>query len=278
LLVLGLVIAARGPGEFPAHPDAGSLRVASYNIRAGLGSLEALTEDLRLLEADVVALQEVERGVRRSREIDQARVLADALGFEHVFAGSFTLQTGEHGIAILSRFPLRDPRVIRLPQGDGRWPRSALTARIEADAGPFLMVCLHLTRPWSWPLSHTRARIAQIRTLLATLADEELPVVIAGDFNCLPISWEVMLITRHLANAWRPWRDGWAASFPLRAIGFPFGAVKIDHVFHDDSWESRGFWVAPRGASDHHPVVADLRLRETKERTPILLGDSPGER
>jgi endonuclease/exonuclease/phosphatase family metal-dependent hydrolase len=278
LLALGLAISARTPRTFPPRPAPGSLRIATYNIRAGLGSLEGIAQDLRALGADVIALQEVERSVQRSRGIDQARVLADSLGFEHAFAGSFSLQTGEHGIAILSRFPLRDPRVIRLPQGEGRWPRSALTARIESDTGPFLMVCVHLTRPWSWPLSHTRARVAQIRTLLTALADEELPIVIAGDFNCLPVSPEVMLVRRHFASAWRPWRDGWGTSFPLRAIGLPFGAVKIDHVFHDSSWEDRGFWVAPRGASDHRPVLADLRLRATRERERISLGDSRRER
>ena len=118
----------------------------------------------------MVALQEVERGVRRSREIDQARSLGEALGMHHAFGASFPVERGEHGVALLSRFPISEVEVVRLPQGNGRWPRVALKARIDAPQTPFRMVCVHLTRPWGWPTSQTRARLAQIR------ADEALEV------------------------------------------------------------------------------------------------------
>ena len=65
-------------------------------------------------------------------------------------------------------------------------------------------------------------------------------------------------MTRHFKNAWNPWRDGWANSFSLRALGWPGGGIKIDHVFHDPRWESRGNWAASPGASDHRAVAADL--------------------
>ena len=38
---------------------------------------------------------------------------------------------------------------------------------------------------------------------------------------------------------------------------------KIDHVFHDRRWRSRGTWAAAHGASDHRPVVADLFRERT---------------
>jgi endonuclease/exonuclease/phosphatase family metal-dependent hydrolase len=250
----------RVPDALPPGPAPGELRIVTYNIRAGLGGIDRIAEDLRRLSADVIALQEVERGTRRIQRTDQARTLAEALEMEHAFASSFSVEQGEHGLAILSRFPIRDVEILRLPKGSARWPRVALKARIESPQGPFRMVCTHLARPFGWPTSNTRARLAQIRAILEDLREEPLPVVLAGDFNSFPISAEAHAITRRLRHAWRPWRDGPATTFPLTALGWPAGSIKIDHVFHDRRWKSRGTWVAPQGASDHRAVVADLVL------------------
>jgi len=176
----------------------------------------------------------------------------------HVYAPSFSLEGREHGLAILSRFPLGAAETIALPQGSGRWPRVALQTRVETPCGPVRFVCVHLTRPWRVPFSHTRDRLAQLRALFESTGADSLPLIVAGDFNSTPLSPERWLIGRHLLDTWNPWRDGWATTFPLTSIGLPAGAVKIDAVFHDRSWRSLGLWVAPRGASDHRPVVADL--------------------
>ena len=223
-----------------------------------MGGLDAIAEDLRRLAPDVVALQEVERGVRRSREIDQARSLGEALGMHHAFGASFPVERGEHGVALLSRFPISEVEVVHLPQGNGRWPRVALKARIDAPQAPFRMVCVHLTRPWGWPTSQTRARLAQIRAVRECLERDSLAAVVAGDFNSFPISPEGLAMSRWLRNAWKPWRDGWTTTFPLDTVGWPGGGIHIDHVFHDPSWQSQGNWVARPGGSDHRAVAADL--------------------
>ena len=257
LVVLSVAIHFRAPAAIPAKAASGTLRVATYNMRAGLGGVDEVAEDLRPLGADVIALQEVERGVRRSKRVDQAESLAVALDMRAEYAASFAFQSGEHGIAILSRFPLSDVRTIRLPQGTGKWPRVAIAARIDAPR-PFRFVCVHLARPWGWPGSNLRARLGQIRFLLSELEDETLPLVIAGDFNSLPFSLEAMAMLRRFDTTWDPWRDGWATSFSLSTIGFPTGSIRIDHVYVDESWTTRGSWVAPPGASDHRAVIADL--------------------
>jgi endonuclease/exonuclease/phosphatase family metal-dependent hydrolase len=253
-----LLVHFRVPEALPPGPASNELRVVTYNIRAGLGGIERITDDLRRLSADVIALQEVERGTRRIRRADQAQTLGEALEMEHAFASSFSVESGEHGLAILSRYPIRDVESLRLPRGSARWPRVALKARIDSPHGPFLLICAHLARPFGWPISNTRARLAQIRAIFDHLQDESLPVVLAGDFNSFPVSLEGIAINRNLRHAWRFWRDGPATTFPLSALGWPAGSIKIDHIFHDRRWKSRGNWVAPQGASDHRAVIADL--------------------
>ncbi len=224
-----------------------------------------ITEDLRRLSADVIALQEVERGIYGSRNIDQASALANALGMSFAFAPSFSLEGREHGIAVLSRYPIVASETISLPRGSGRWPRVALKTRVETPQGAVRMVCIHLTRPWRVPFSHTRERLAQLRSTFETMEGDSLPFLLAGDFNSTPLSPERMLVGNHLQDSWIPWRDGWATTFSLRSIGFPWGSVKIDAIYHDRAWKSRGIWVAPHGGSDHRPVVADLALQDAKQ-------------
>lgn len=245
----------------PASPPPGTLRVATYNIRAGLGGLPGIIEDLRRLSADVIAIQEAEKGIYGSREIDQARTLADSLRMEYAYAPSFSLEGREHGIAILSRFPLSEIERVALPQGSGRWPRVALTTRVAFPEAATRVVCVHLTRPVRVPFSHTRDRLAQLKAVFDAIENDSLPCIVAGDFNSTPLSPERWLISRHLADSWTPWRDGWATTFPLSSIGLPLGSVKIDAIYHERTWRSIGTWVAPPGASDHRPVVTDLAPR-----------------
>ncbi|MEZ5063730.1 MAG: endonuclease/exonuclease/phosphatase family protein [bacterium] len=258
LIAVGVAVSARAPDTVPPRPAPPALRVVTYNIRAGLGGMNEIAEDLRALSPDLVALQEVERGIARSRSQDQAGQIGAALGLESAFAGSFEVEHGgEHGIAILSRWPIAETETFELPRGDGRWPRVALLARIDTPEGPIRFVCVHLARPWGWPLSNTKTRLEQIHALREHLGPETLPLIFAGDLNSLPWSPEGFSLARDFEQSWHPWRDGWGTSFPLSAIGLR-GAVKIDHILHDEQWASLGSWVASPGASDHRAVVADL--------------------
>ena len=245
------------------------------------GGLDGVAEDLRALDADVIALQEVERGMGRPRSRDQAGELARRLGMHHAFGASFVANSGEHGIAVLSRHPILDARVVPLPQGTGRLPRSAVVAHIAAPEDTVLFVSVHLERPWEWPLANTRTRLAQVDSLLACVDADSLPAIVAGDFNCFPFLAEDWSMRRRLRCAHRPWRDGWSATFPLHAIGWPFGSIPIDRIYHDASYESRGCWVAAAGASDHRALVADLapHREAAVSRRPLRPpGREPGER
>jgi endonuclease/exonuclease/phosphatase family metal-dependent hydrolase len=240
--------------------------VATYNIRAALGGLDGIVEDLEPIHADIIALQEVERGIERPRSADQAGHVAKALGMESVFAGSFAVDEGdgEYGIAVLSRYPILSSERLPLPQGTGRWPRVALKVEIDAPGGPVRFVCVHLARPFHWPLSNTVTRLRQISALLRSLEGEARPIVVAGDLNSLPYSAEGARFRVALQPAWSLWRDGWGTSFSLETIGWPGGAIKIDHILHDGRWRSHGAWVAPGGASDHRPVFSDLSRRDAR--------------
>ena len=96
-------------------PTAGTLRVVSWNIHKGIGGIdrryrpERTVEVLRKLGGDIVLLQEVDEGARRSRSDRQVDLLGDELGLAHrAYYPNHRMRQGHYGNAILSRYRI-DP-------------------------------------------------------------------------------------------------------------------------------------------------------------------------
>jgi len=99
------------------------IRVLSYNIHRAIGidrrfAPERIVEILKGHDADIVLLQEVDEGAPRSRELELAKELAEALGYSHYVMGhNVSLRKGWYGNATLSRFPILRERNIDLTIG-----------------------------------------------------------------------------------------------------------------------------------------------------------------
>ena len=214
-LVLGLLAVASSPaftrtlaGQGPAEPrvagatsstDPASapdrLRILQLNAYHGYPDPEGrllvqespsdrairsgrLAAEIRRLRPDVLVLQEAWCAVDEGCLADR---LARELGFDGVYAranGSLRWLGFEEGAAILSRFPIADPRVWPLgPHRDAFERRIALTARIEHPGLPFELVGAHLAN------GDTDLAATQAAGLLERLRGPERPVVVAGDLN-----------------------------------------------------------------------------------------------
>jgi hypothetical protein len=94
------------------HPAPVMIRVMTYNIHHGEGldgkvDLTRIADLIKAERADVVALQEVDRGVRRTAQRDMPAELAALTGMTCVFSNNFPYQGGEYGNAVLTRFPVK---------------------------------------------------------------------------------------------------------------------------------------------------------------------------
>ena len=166
------------------------MRIATFNLLHGLDvrsnrvDLDAVAEAIDALDVDVVAVQEVDRGLSRSGELDQVAELASRLDRTGVFApallGDPTLRWirgpgadpdpggPAYGIGLISRLPLTAVAIAALPGGgpgqarprrpdarrppipyrDGE-PRAALRVTVEAPWGPVAVTTAHLSFvPW----------------------------------------------------------------------------------------------------------------------------------
>lgn len=240
----------------PPVVTATALRVAAYNIKHGRGMDDRLDLDrtaaaIARLEADVVALQEVDLAVRRSGDVNEPEWLGERLGMHSTFGAFMDYQGGRYGMAILSRWPIERSFALRLP--DGNEPRVALVAELRLPDGELLTVVdVH----FDW-VADDAFRFAQAETVAAYLDSLRLPYVLLGDFNDQPGSRTLQRFAALATQAAKP--AAAAATFPADA---PHQEIDFVFVGPPAQWRAARAWVAEEPlASDHRPVVAELTRR-----------------
>jgi endonuclease/exonuclease/phosphatase family metal-dependent hydrolase len=236
--------------------------VATYNIHKGVQGLgpakrleiHNLAPAIQSLDADLVCLQEVRQFNRReARRFAHWPVLAQAdflapLGYHAVYRTNAVTRHGEHGNALLSRWPVlacehRDISDHRLEQ------RGFLhvTLSVHGQALHVLVVHLGLMR------SSRIRQLASLQHYIQTQLPTDAPLLLAGDFN----EWRNGFHTDLQAGGLQAWHLP-QATFPSR-----LPLLQLDHVF------ARGLTplglTVPRGRawwrlSDHLPLVAEFSM------------------
>ncbi|NNF28923.1 MAG: endonuclease [Gemmatimonadetes bacterium] len=245
---------ARDGGEVAATLAVDSVRVLAYNIHHGEGmdevlDLERIAALIRSTDPDLVALQEIDSVTARTERVDQASELGRLTGMQPFFGRFMAYDGGAYGMALLSKWDVRDVVNHRLP--DGTEPRSALTATVVSPkTGRALrLVGIHFYET-------AEERLAQAPALEALLATDSIPTILAGDFNSTP---ESPVMTR-LAQAWQIVDKGedrltFSSFDPVREIDFVL-------VRPGERFEVVGQRLLDEPvASDHRPVLVDLVVR-----------------
>jgi endonuclease/exonuclease/phosphatase family metal-dependent hydrolase len=255
--IMGRPAALAAPVVLPER-----LAVVSWNIERGV-RFAGVLDTLKKLNADVLLLQEVDRGCDRSGRRDVAADLAAALGMNWIFAGEFQ-EIGEgakgraalHGQAILSRYPITDAGVLVFAEQAGfRWrlnpvqPRRGGRMALRARTGGMLVYTAHLESG-----SNDTLRRKQLDEMVRDQQRQARPeerVVLAGDFNNPPVAQSSMF------GAIRSERfiDSHGGAPRLTSIGRSY---PIDWIFVKNLafLESNVYMV--NGVSDHFPVVASV--------------------
>lgn len=240
------------------------IRIMTYNVHGCRGrdrqwSPQRIVDVIASAKPDIVALQELDVGRARSGGVDQAQLIAGALGMRVQFHPAYRVMEEQYGDAILTALPSRLikagplPGLQRLP---GLEPRGALWASIKVGGVELQVINTHLGL-----LSRERRR--QIDCLLSAdwigHRDCRHPVILVGDFNVTPQSRTYHRLTRVLHDAQRSYGGRRQATFPSR-----LPALRLDYAFvgpgvHVSCVETIRTPLA-RAASDHLPVIVDFRL------------------
>jgi len=257
LVALVPLFIAAYSGRRDSSQDAGvatdTLRVLAYNIHHGAGmdellDLERIAALIRRVDPDLVALQEVDSVTSRTDSVDQAVELGRLTGLEPVFGRFMPYRGGAYGMALLSRWPIVESSNLRLPEGEE--PRTALSALVASPktGRRVRFVGIHFYRT-------EEERLAQAIRLEDLLGDD-VPTVLAGDFNSTPGS----AVLAHLAQSWVIIEKGDDhLTFPSYA---PEREIDFVLLRPGDRFEVIGQrLITEPVASDHRPLVVDLVVR-----------------
>lgn len=252
------------PARIERAAATGDVRVVTWNIERGT-AYDAILSELRRLEADVVLLQEVDRGCRRTGYRDVASDLANALEMNWIAAGEFQ-EIGESrggvpaitGQAILSRFTIERADVLPFAAQDRwRWsinpvqPRRGGRIALTAHTGGLALYNTHIESGKNEPLQ--RRQIAEILAHQARTMNQNTPVLIAGDFNNGPLIRSRSLMSIAAAR----FNDALGDAGPRGPTSL--GQLHpIDWIFVKNVAPRSGRIVDSGTASDHFPVIAAL--------------------
>lgn len=232
------------------------LRVVTYNILAGDRGLKGLVDTLKTTDADLIALQEVDVGTRRSKNVDQAAKLAAALKLHHAFVPHFDFQGGEFGLALLSRHPI--VRAERVKVKGSRL--SLLDATVHTPRGDVGVVVVHFTVTFPFrddkeQRATDAARLLEAKAAHALVAKSSRPTIVLGDMNDDSGSPTYEVFAKDLLDSCEVHGYGlaktWNSEFPI---------TRIDYVWASRDFEVRSCGTLPSTASDHLPVVVELSL------------------
>ncbi|HEX2274872.1 MAG TPA: endonuclease/exonuclease/phosphatase family protein [Acidimicrobiales bacterium] len=251
------------------------MRLATFNILHGRAldggpvSTERLVEACASLDADVLALQEVDRGQPRSGGIDQTAAVAEGMGaaawrFEPAIvgepggrwrpAGDDTEGDGGYGVALVCGRPVRAWHVLRLAPAAMRSPvfvpgrrafvllpdepRVVLAAELDGGANPSVVASTHLSFVPVW-------NALQLRRATRWLAGLGPSCVLLGDTN--------------LPGALPGLVSGWQSLARARTFPADQPSMQIDHALgHGPLPEVVGVDAPRLALSDHRALVVEL--------------------
>ncbi|HSK03710.1 MAG TPA: endonuclease/exonuclease/phosphatase family protein [Kofleriaceae bacterium] len=239
------------------------LRVLSYNIHKCIGGVDRRYEPsrvvdvIRALDTDVVMLQEVDAGVTRSRRDKQVELLGDELGMPHRtwYPNVDVRGGGQYGNAILSRYPIIESSNIDLTLRFKK-RRSVLhgVLRVRHDD---VDRTVHVFNMHLGLARYERRRQLEMFLGCHPFAHlhHDTPIVVGGDLNDVYGGLGELLAPAGFRGIdRRPLTfPAWG---PLRALDAIFvrGNVDFLRLARCDS-------PLARRASDHRPLLAEVRLR-----------------
>lgn len=263
------------PSDTPVDPDAedsGWYKVLSFNIKSmyynpetgntGTDMRAKTVEIMKAIDADIVGLQEVDVNTNRGFNINQAKWLAEQLGYEYYhFTQTKALDngTGDYGHAILSRFPISNiEEVLFRSQNEDKEQRKYTRVVLDIDGKEVVYINAHLTTQnvREDGSRDTSMGEAQFREVANLIQKETRPTILTGDFN-LPIKVQLKLYDR---SKMTPMNGGKTQSnlHEMISIDNIYVTNNLEHYVDENDMS---VFVGLETSSDHDPLWSYFKFK-----------------
>ncbi|MGF1735193.1 endonuclease/exonuclease/phosphatase family protein [Photobacterium satsumensis] len=247
-----------------SEQQAPEIRIATFNMAAArVSSLTEIAKAIKALDADIIAVQEVDVLTARSGNVNQPKKLAELTGLNIEFGRAIDFDGGQYGLAIASKYPFLNTEIIELPSGN-REQRIAFEANIDVPGfeAPITVYNTHLDTK-----EDPSMRVDQVRSLNDTAIDTRGIKILMGDMNDVPQS----ITYQELSRYWNNLEDGsvdfrsWPASNP---------EIQVDYVMTGKAqkWKIKEVAVPQNNTkyadfnwpavTDHLPIIVEMKMIE----------------
>ena len=230
----------------------------SHNIHHGEGldgklDLERIAKVILDAKADIVGLQEVDRGAERTQKRDLPAEFTKLTDMTVYFDKNIPHQGGEYGNAVLTRFPIKRAKNTHLKSFANGEQRGVQQLVLDVQGREVLFMNTQLdARRDPAEREHSATELRQIVT-----AAGAMPVILVGDFNAAPEAKSVASLREFLTDSWTTVNMEPGFTIPVKKPN-----KRIDYI-----------WITPvsitplsravpySDASDRLPIIAELRLK-----------------
>ena len=239
--------------------EPGTLRVLCYNIHYGQGNdgkydLQRLANVINAAKPDLVALQEVDVGVKRSDRLHEVKILGELTNLKSHFGPTQHYEGGLFGNAVLTNLPAENILIQPLPYTEATpelttYPRGAISVIVSLPNGQRLnFISTHFQH------NVETDRVAEAEFINQMFARDSMTTILAGDMNAVPGSEPIQILERKWKNAIDP------AAAPSAPSANP--RSRIDYVFYrgESLKMISSEVIAEPIASDHCPVLAVFEI------------------
>ena len=245
------------------------IKVMTYNIHHAEGTdghvnVKRIADLIRDSGADVVALQEVDRGVERTNKIDIMTMLSDLTGMTYAFGKNIEFQGGDYGNGFLTRFPILAEKNLQYHMINPGEQRGLLQVVLEIRGVEVVFMNTHLD--YREADTERRMNVEEIKSAANEFGPRS--VVVCGDFNDLPSSRTIESMKQQFTDVGGLADVGegntYPTSEPVKRIDYIFvskTAVKSGDPRAFELLKPRTAKVLKSDGSDHLPFFAEFELQ-----------------
>ncbi|MEG3921334.1 endonuclease/exonuclease/phosphatase family protein [Microcoleus sp. T3_A4] len=239
-----------------------SLKILSHNVGWYATQSPTLFKLIHQQKPDIIFLQEI---VRKHTERAFTWLKAD-----------YPYQIGTPPVGILSKYPIVSSEILHLA-GHRETQQRAI---IKFNEQEVVIYNMQATGPWfkksrlgrflKIPVYKYGKRAPEIQDLVERVERENLPVIVAGDFNMTDETQDYDRVQKVMQDSFRKsglgfgftWPNGWELKLLVKRSNWRlnYPVCRIDYIWYSNHWGAKSSSVLEATESDHLPVGAELIL------------------